>query len=111
VSYLVDDGKSSVAFVADTGGGRVLASLPASPSPLRAVFIEASFPNRMKDFAVMTGHLTPAMLAAECEALPAGVPVIVTHMKPGFETELVQEVGDLQRAGVRCCRDGDVFDF
>jgi ribonuclease BN (tRNA processing enzyme) len=111
VSYHVDDGRKSVVICADTGGGGIFKALPKNASPLAAVFLEASFPNRMKDFAVMTGHLTPEMLGRECEALPDGVNVLVTHMKPGFETELAQEVADLGRHGVRPCRDGDVFDF
>ena len=111
VSYHVDDGKKSVVISADTGGGDVFKALPKKASPLAAVFLEASFPNRMKEFAVMTGHLTPEMLGREVASLPANVAVLVTHMKPGFETELAQEIADLNRSGVRPCRDGDVFDF
>lgn len=111
VSYHIDDGKKSVVISADTGGGDVFKALPKQASPLAAVFLEASFPNRMKDFAVMTGHLTPEMLGREVEALPKNVAVLVTHMKPGFETELAQEIADLPRSGIRPCRDGDVFDF
>lgn len=111
VSYHIDDGKKSVVICSDTGGGSIFDALPKAQSPLAAVFLEASFPNRMRDFAVKTGHLTPEMLGRECEKLPAAVAVLVTHMKPGFETELAQELADLTRSGVRPCRDGDVFDF
>jgi ribonuclease BN (tRNA processing enzyme) len=111
VSFHVDDGTTSIVVSADTGGGSVFGSIPKDASPLRAVFLEASFPNRMRDFALLTGHLTPSMLAEECAVLPAGVAVLVTHMKPGFETELTQEIHDLERQGVRPCRDGDVFHF
>lgn len=111
VSYHIDDGKMSVVVSADTGGGGVFRAVPKGASPLRAVFLESSFPNRMKDFAVMTGHLTPEMLAEECAGLAPDVAVLVTHMKPGFETDLMQEIADIGRHGVRPCRDGDVFDF
>ncbi|MCG3136157.1 MAG: Ribonuclease BN [Planctomycetes bacterium] len=116
VSYLFDDGTSSLLMNADTGGGiaagrpSIFANLPKS-SPLRAVFLEASFPNRMREFAVMTGHLTPAMLGEEVACLPRDVDVIVTHLKPGFETEMAREIADLGRPGVRPCRDGDVFEW
>jgi ribonuclease BN (tRNA processing enzyme) len=111
VSYHFDDGRSSVVLCADTGGGDVFRALPKSASPLRAVFLEASFPNRMSDFAELTGHLTPALLGRECAALAPDVAVLVTHMKPGFEVELAKEIADLRRPGVRPCRDGDVFEF
>jgi chemotaxis response regulator CheB len=65
----------------------------------------------MRDFAVLTGHLTPEMLGRECDDLPDDVEVLVTHMKPGFEIELAREVADLGRHGIRPCRDGDVFEF
>jgi ribonuclease BN (tRNA processing enzyme) len=111
VSYHIDDGRVSVVVSADTGGGGAFRAIPKGASPLKAVFLESSFPNRMKDFAVMTGHLTPEMLAAECAGLAEDVAVLVTHMKPGFETDLMQEIADIGRHGVRPCRDGDVFDF
>lgn len=111
VSYLIDDGHASIVISADTGGGGVFAALPKHASPLRAVFLEASFPNRMRDFARMTGHLTPELLVEECKPLPPHVQVLVTHMKPGFETELTQEIADLDRRGVRPVRDEDVFEW
>jgi ribonuclease BN (tRNA processing enzyme) len=112
-SFHIDDGRVSIVISADTGGdgGRILNAIPPHASRLRAVFLEASFPNRMKDFAVMTGHMTPEMLAAEVALLPHDVAVLVTHMKPGFETELFQEINDLGRHGLRPCRDGDVFEW
>lgn len=116
VSFLFDDGTSTVMMNADTGGGvaagrpSIFEGLPKT-SPLRAVFLEASFPNRMRQFAELTGHLTPEMLGAEVACLPPGVDVIVTHLKPGFETEMAREIADLGRPGVRPCRDGDVFEW
>lgn len=109
VSYVIDDGSVSVMINADTVGGGIFKALPAGASPLKAVFLEASFPNRMRDFAVMTGHLTPQMLGDEVADLGADVEVIVTHLKPGFETEMAREIADIGRHGVRPCRDGDVF--
>ena len=111
ISYLFDDGRVSVMVNADTVGGGIFAGLPAGASPLRAVFLEASFPNRMRDFAKLTGHLTPELLGAEVAVLPREVDVIVTHLKPGFETEMAREIADVGRPGVRPCRDGDVFEW
>jgi hypothetical protein len=107
----VDDGVCSVILSADTVGGGIFRNLPSGGSPLRAVFLEASFPNRMRDFAVLTGHMTPQMLDEETRALPEGVEVIVTHLKPGFEIEMGREIADLGRHGIRPCRDGDVFEW
>jgi 3',5'-cyclic-nucleotide phosphodiesterase len=109
--FLVDDGRASVILAADTGGGGVFDSLPAGASPLRAVFVEASLPNRLKDFAALTGHLTPELLAREIAPLPPDVEVLVTHMKPGFEEEIARELAALGRPRLRPCRDGESLEF
>ncbi|MCE9635024.1 MAG: 3',5'-cyclic-nucleotide phosphodiesterase [Planctomycetes bacterium] len=111
ISYVIDDGTCSVMMNADTVGGGIFERMPKDHSPLKAVFLEASFPNRMRDFAVMTGHLTPQMLGEETRHLATDVDVIVTHLKPGFETEMAREIADLGRPGIRPCRDGDVFEW
>lgn len=111
IGYLFDDGEASVMLCADTGGGGFAKTIPTDGSPLRGIFLEASFPNRMRDFAVMTGHLTPEMLAEEIECLPDDVQVFATHMKPGFEDELVAELAALGLPNVRAVHDGDIVDL
>ncbi len=111
IGYLLDDGTVSVLMCADTVGGGACRDLPRDASPLAAVFIEASFPNRMRAFAEMTGHLTPEMMAAECAHLPADVKVFATHMKPGFEAEITAEVAALDRPGVRPAVGGEELVF
>ncbi len=111
VSYLFDDGTSSVIFSADTGGGGVFKNIPQGHSPLKGVFIEASFPNEMREFAALTGHLTPAMVGEECADLDASVRVVVTHMKPGFEDTITAELTALGREGLGWAKDGDVYEF
>jgi ribonuclease BN (tRNA processing enzyme) len=111
VSYVIDDGRCAIVINADTGGGGVFRDMPRPESPIRAVFLEASFPNSMADFAEMTGHLTPEKLAAEVADFPDDVQVIVTHVKPAHEELVAAEVARLPRPNVRLCRDGDVFEF
>jgi ribonuclease BN (tRNA processing enzyme) len=111
VSYVIDDGRCSIVINADTGGGNVFRAMPRPASPLRAVFLESSFPDSMREFADLTGHLTPSKLAAECADLPPEVEVLVTHVKPAHVDEVAAEIGRLPRKGVRIVSDGDVFEF
>ena len=111
IGYLVDDGQASVLLCSDTGGGGFMRTLPEGGSPLRAVFLETSFPNDMREFAEMTGHLTPEMLGEEVACLPDDVHVVATHMKPGFEDVLTEQLAALGRPNLVACRDGDVFEF
>ena len=111
IGFHIDDGDASIVICADTGGGGTLDGLPTDGSPLKAVFIEASFPNEMREFAELTGHLTPEMLLEECAHLAPEVAIYVTHMKPGYEERIKGEIADLPREGVRACHDGEIFVF
>ncbi len=111
IGYLIDDGSDSVIISADTGGGGIFADLPQDISPLRAVFLETSFPNAMREFADLTGHLTAEMLGEEVACLPDEVEIIATHMKPGFEEQITAELMALGRTHLRAAKDGDVFEF
>ncbi len=61
---------------------------------LRAIFIEASYPNTQAT-SRLYGHLTPALLLGELRVLAQvagknallGLPVVVTHLKPGADSE------------------------
>jgi len=98
--YVVDDGEDAVAFAADGGPNPGLWELCGRAPRLRAVVLEASFPDRLSGIAAGSGHLTPARLAAELERAPAGVRVLVTHMKPAYRAEV--------DAAVRALADGRV---
>jgi len=111
VSYHVDDGDTSVILSGDTAGGGIFRAGVPVGSPLRAVFLEASFPNESADFARLTGHMTPALLAREIEDLPPGVDVYVTHMKPGHEDRITAQIAALGRPHVRVCPQGEVLDI
>jgi ribonuclease BN (tRNA processing enzyme) len=64
VGYLLSDGKSSVAFVSDTGPtDEVWRRINALPD-LKAVFVETTFPDELTWLADVSKHLTPRSLAA-----------------------------------------------
>jgi len=110
--WLLEEGDRAVYFCGDTDDLNALAPAVLTAGPrLRAVFLETSFPDRMAEFAVLTGHLTPAGLARSVRVLPKGVPVFVTHMKPGHEDEIAREVAALGLPGVRPVRAGEVIDI
>ncbi len=106
--WLLEDGRGAVYFAGDTDEDACLGPVVrASGDRLRGVFLEASFPDSMSGFAGRTGHLTPAGLARAARALPAGVPLFVTHMKPGFEDRIEAEVKASGNPSLRCVRSGE----
>ncbi|MBI2891290.1 MAG: 3',5'-cyclic-nucleotide phosphodiesterase [Nitrospirae bacterium] len=97
VGYLVSDGESSLFFTGDTGPlGNVWTGL-AKAKDLRAVLIESSFPNELKELARVSGHLTPAMAGKEIEKLARGdVKYLITHIKSPHLKRMQKELTDLQ---------------
>ncbi len=69
VSYAVESKEGSILIVGDTGPTEEVWTVANNISNLKAIFIETSLPNSMKDVADMTGHLTPSGLEEELKKL------------------------------------------
>ena len=99
VGYQITSADGKVMFyTADTGSG--LASCWERVSP-QLLFVEVTVPNRLQDFAVKSGHLTPALLSQELADfrqlkgyLP---PVILVHMSPIQEEEIESEIAEVAK--------------
>ncbi len=89
---VVDDGQDAVLFGADSGPCDGLWEAAARAPRLRAVVLEASFPERMQAIADGSGHLTPSTLAAELDRAPEGVRVLLAHLKPAYREEIIDEL-------------------
>ena len=99
-AFLVRNNESYVLYLGDTGADTIehsnrLHALWESIVPLvkekklKGIFIEVSFPDEQPE-KLLFGHLTPRLLMEEMKVLNklcggnavAGLPVIITHMKP-----------------------------
>ena len=95
VGYVVHEPEgSSFAYCGDTGGG--LLPFFQDPSKPDLLFIEVTFPERMKELAKITGHLTPKFLRAELvevarqtKAMPR---ILIVHRAPDYEAEIAEEL-------------------
>lgn len=73
-----------------------------------ALIIDVSFPNRMEQLALMSGHLTPRLLAREltkCQRLPRRI--CISHIKPQFYHVVRTELEELHIPTIQVLRDGD----
>ena len=65
VGYLVEsDSGKTIVYTGDTGPTDQIWQA-CDDNVLDAVIVEVSFPNRMTELAIKTGHLTPDLLAQE----------------------------------------------
>ena len=90
--YIVDDGQDAIAFGADSGPNDALWEAIQEHPRLRAVILEASFPEFMGEIARGSGHLTPGLLREECNRAPAGVQVLVAHLKPAHRAGIARAI-------------------
>ncbi len=90
--YVVREGESAVIFAGDSGPTERLWEVAHHTPGLRAVFLEASFPNRLKSVAQASLHLTPEMFNQEAAKLPAGIRLMAVHLKVRFREEIVREL-------------------
>lgn len=91
--YLVERDSVSILYSGDTTTTDDLWVLGKGSDKLAAVFVETSFPDRLKELAIKTGHLSPSLLVKELEKLDKpDVPVKIFHMKPQYLEEISAEL-------------------
>lgn len=80
-------------YTSDTG--RDLKDCWKYTSP-QLLIIETTYPDRMEDAALKTGHLTPGLLKDElmafCEIKHYIPPVVLVHMNPEYENEIRNDI-------------------
>ncbi|MBI4892160.1 MAG: 3',5'-cyclic-nucleotide phosphodiesterase [Acidobacteria bacterium] len=90
--YVVREGDAAVIFGGDSGPTERLWKVARETPGLRAVFLEASFPNQWKAVAVASLHLTPAMFAEQAAQLPPEVRIFAIHLKVRYRDVLEREL-------------------
>jgi len=111
LGFLVEAPGVAVAIPSDTGPTELFWRAAGEVADLKAVFLEASFPEARSDLAVISKHLTPAMFAAQARRLSRGVPFIAVHIKPRFYETVVSELAALDLTDVQIGRPGISYEF
>jgi cAMP phosphodiesterase len=107
-AFLIEDDKKAFLHVGDTGPTERVWQIARRKRNLCAVVLEASFPNSLQGQADMSRHLTPRTLAQEIEKLGRpSVPVLVTHLKPQYRSEIVRDLGKIRGHRLRILKEGD----
>ncbi|MHB1093052.1 MBL fold metallo-hydrolase [Thiobacillus sp.] len=102
----------SLAFSGDTThSDAFVAALNAIPD-LRHLIIETSFENALIEIAKVSKHHWPDSLAAELQMLDVRPEVWITHLKPGNEAAIMNELRVAAPGwGVEALRQGQVIDL
>ncbi len=109
--YLVSSGDVSILFQGDSGPTVEFWKVANAASGLQAIIAETSFPNRMRDLAKISGHLTPQLLRRELKKLKVKVPVYAQHLKPLFAPQILKELAQLSDPPVSPLEQGKEYHF
>ncbi len=93
--YVIADDQCAVIVAGDTSPTTRLWEVAHQTAGLRAVFLEACFPNSMKRLAETSCHLTPEMFRQEVAKMPSGVRVVAMHIKVRYRAEVIRELNAL----------------
>jgi ribonuclease BN (tRNA processing enzyme) len=110
VGFVIDDGRSAMLFTGDTGPTQAIWEAANRRPNLKAVFVEASFPERLRAVAGKSGHLTPRLVAGELAKLAGRhreIPVYLYHMKPWHLDEVSRDIAALADGRVRALVPGE----
>lgn len=111
VGYVLDDGAAAVAVLTDTAPVPAVIARVAGWPRLRAVFLEASFPDHMAELAAVSRHLTTSQFLAHARQFPADVPVYAVHLKPRWADEIAAAIRAAGMANVRAAEPGEVVEI
>jgi cAMP phosphodiesterase len=106
-AFFIENRKGVLLHVGDTGPTDKVWEAARTKKNLRAVVLEASFPNRFQETADLSQHLTPLTLAGEAAKLARPtVPIFVTHLKPQYREEIIRELKKLKGLRLKILRQG-----
>jgi ribonuclease BN (tRNA processing enzyme) len=75
-----------------------------------SLIAEVSFPDKLKELALTTGHLTPSLLKKELEKIKYRPKrIFITHPKPQYLKTIKEELKSLKIKGLRLLKDGEVI--
>ena len=109
--FVIEDQDSAIALVSDTRPTERIWDIANQTANLKAVFLEASFPDSMAWLAEKAHHLTPTLFQQEAGKLNKDVPIIAIHIKPAYESEVVRTLQSLETPKLEIGVPGKTYEF
>jgi len=110
VGYLVEDRDGKRFFYTGDTGPTDTTWQKIGDRQIHSIIIEVSFPDKMKEIALMTGHLTSRLLKEELlkiNRMPERI--YVTHTKPQYFKTIRTELKNLKIRNLKLLRDGETI--
>lgn len=111
LGFIIEDQTAAVVISSDTGPTAEIWARANQAANLKAVFLEASFPNDMAELASRTKHLTPAGFVGEMKKVTRPARFIAVHLKAQFREHLRQELLSHRLANLEFAQFGAAYEF
>lgn len=108
--YIIKDRDGrAVVYTGDTGPTEALWKR-MQRHDVKVLIIEVSMPDSMKRLAIMSGHLTPSLLAGEIRKMK-NVPqeIYITHVKPQFMETIEMELSAIKDPFITILSDNNII--
>lgn len=112
VGYLIRDHEGAIVVTGDTAEMDGFWDAINEVARLKALLIECAFPNRLRELAAVSHHLTPERLAIELGRFRRNdCPVFAVNLKPMYREETISELNALGIEGLEVLEVGEEYDF
>jgi ribonuclease BN (tRNA processing enzyme) len=110
VGYVIEEKGKAVIFLGDTGPTEEAWKIARKTAGLKALFVETSLPDGLRDIADISGHLTPSTLEVELKKLTEVNPEIyLYHMKPNYLEVIRKEIVAIKDRKIHMIADGQII--
>lgn len=108
--YLVEDHRGKRFFYTGDTGPTETPWKRIGEKQIHCLIIEVSFPNRMEEIALKTGHLTPHLLMGELQKIKnPPEKIFIIHLKPQYFNSIQKELRKLKLKNLRILKGGEVI--
>jgi len=111
LGFIIEDEAAAVVIASDTGPTNEIWTRANRTANLKAVFLEASFPDDLASLAQWTKHLTPAGFVGEMQKLAQPARFIAVHVKAQFRERVRQELRAHRLANLEIAQFGVAYEF
>jgi cAMP phosphodiesterase len=111
VGFLIEDRKSSIIVTSDTGPTDRVWEVANAKKNLKAVIVEASFPNEEKARAEVSGHMTPELLKEDLLKFKRRIRILITHVKPSHRSRVGRQLRSLGSRRIELIQQGKTYRF
>jgi ribonuclease BN (tRNA processing enzyme) len=111
LGFLVEDDRSAILIVSDTGPTEEIWRLANAAPRLAAVFLEAAFPDELAWLADASKHLCTATFAVEVRKLQRPAQIIAVHIKARWRDQIIAELDALKIPNFQIGRFGMPYEY